>query len=108
MPKAGSNALPGSRIGEFQGDVRLRVEATDSVQTVISFVDTLRQKHHVRILELAGTVAGGVDIRLVLRKPIDFISALRNIEEVSKVETPQGEEENGGEPQVYVELAGKA
>ena len=108
MPTNGSDALPGSPNGEFQGSVRLRVEATDSVLTVISFVNTLRQKHHVRILELAGTVAGGVDVRLALRNPLDFISALRQIEGVSKVETPQAEEENGGEPQVYVELAGKA
>ncbi len=105
MLTTGSDALPGSPNGEFQGDVRLRVEATDSVQMVISFVDTLRQKHHVRILELSGTVAGGVDIRLVLREPIDFISALRQIEGVSKVEGPEGQGEGGGEPLVHVQLA---
>jgi len=88
---------------EYQGAVRLRLEATDSVQTVISFVNTLRQKLHVRILELSGTVAGGVDVRLALRNPLDLISALRQIEGVSKVEGPKGQGECG--PLVHVQLA---
>ena len=89
--------------GEYQGTVRLRMEATDSVQTVISFVNTLRQKLHVRILELSGTVAGGVDVRLALRNPLDLISVLRQIEGVSKVEGPKGQGECG--PLVHVQLA---
>ncbi len=103
MPTNGSDALPGSPNGEYQGTVRLRMEATDSVQTVISFVNTLRQKLHVRILELSGTVAGGVDVRLALRNPLDLISVLRQIEGVSKVEGPKGQGECG--PLVHVQLA---
>lgn len=74
---------------EIQGDVRLRVEATDSVLAVISFVNTLRQEHRVRILEQVGTSASGVDIRLVLRRPIDFVVTLRQLAGVSKVEVLQ-------------------
>jgi len=95
---------PGTRNREFQGNVRLCVERTISVQMVISFVNTLRQKPCVRVLEIAGTAEAGVDIRLELRKPMDFISALRQIEGVTKVETSRGGEENDDEPLIYVQL----
>ena len=90
---------------EIQGDARLRVEATDSVLAVISFVNTLRREHRVRILEQVGTAASGVDIRLVLRRPIDFVVALRQLAGVSKVEVLQGDAEKGGEAQFRVQLA---
>ena len=90
---------------EIQGDVRLRVEATDSVLAVMSFVNMLRQEQHVRILEQVGTAASGVDIRLVLRRPIDFVAYLRQVEGVSKVGDLQGDTEKGGEPRFRVQLA---
>jgi len=82
------------------------VDAIDSVLSVISFVNTLRQEHDIRVIELVGSVTGGVDIWLALPKPIDFISTLRQIEGVSRVETHQGNDDKGDEPQVYVQLAG--
>jgi len=96
---------PGSRNGEFQGNVKLCVEGADSAQMVISFVNTLRQKPCVRVREIAGTVETGVDIRLELRKPMHFISALRQIEGVSKVQTSRDEVANDEEPSVFVQLA---
>lgn len=99
---------PGSRNEIFEGTVRLCVKGTDSVLTVISFLNTLSQKPCVRFLEIAGHAAEGVNIQLEIRKPMDFISALRQIEAVSKVETSRGEEEHDDEPQVYVQLAGMA
>ena len=99
---------PESQNRTFQGTVTLCVEGTDSVQTVISFVNTLRQKPCVRVLEIAGDAEVGVDIRLELRKPMDFISALRQIEGVSKAGVPKDERETGDEPQVYVQLAALA
>ena len=101
----GSNTFQVS-LHRFQGTVRLRVDAIDSVLSVISFVDTLRQKHNIRVIELVGSVAGGVDIWLTLPKPIDFVSTLRQIEGVSRVETHRGIDDNSDEPQVYVQLAG--
>ena len=98
----------GSLDGIFEGTVRLCVEGTDSVQTVISFVNTLRQKPSIRLVEIAGHVAESVNIQLEIRKPMDFISALRQIEGVSKVETSRCKEETGDEPRVYVQLAGMA
>jgi len=89
----------------FQGTVRLCVEGTDSVLTVISFLKTLSQKPCVRFLEIVGHAAEGVNIQLEIRKPMHFISALRQIEGVSKVETSKGGEEHDDEPQVYVQLA---
>jgi len=91
---------------KFQGALRLRVDAIASVLSVISFVDTLRQEHNIRVIELVGSVAGGVDIWLTLPKPTDFVSTLRQIEGVSKVESHQGNDANSDEPQVYVRLAG--
>ncbi len=105
----GEDQLPyGNDPEEYQGAVRLRLEATDSVQTVISFVNTLRQKLHVRILELSGTVAGGVDVRLALRNPLDLISVLRQIEVVSTVEGPKNGAENGDERLIHVRLTENA
>ena len=88
----------------FQGTVRLCVEGTDSVLTVISFLKTLSQKPCVRFLEIAGHAAEGVNIQLEIRKQMDFISALRQIEGVTKVETSRGGEENDDEPLIYVQL----
>ena len=92
----------------FQGTVRLCVEGTDSVLTVISFLKTLSQKPCVRFLEIAGHAAEGVNIQLEIRKPMHFISALREIEGVSKVDSSRDEVEHDDEPQVYVQLAGRA
>lgn len=93
---------------EYQGIVTLQVEATDSARSVISFLTTLRQKPCVRLLEIAGTADAGVDIRMELRKPMHLISALRQIEGVSKVEVPKDEGETGDEPQFKLQLAGMA
>lgn len=94
-----------SQNGIFQGTVRLHVEGTDSVPMVISFLNTLSQKPCVRFLEITGHAAEGVNIQLELRKPMQFISALRQIEGVSKVEGPEGQGEGGSEPLVHVQLA---
>ena len=96
---------PGDTGEKFQGAVRLRVAATESVQTVISFVNELREKHDVRVLELVGTIETGVDIQLVLRMPIPFVAALKIIEGVSEVETYHSALENNGEPMFIVHMA---
>lgn len=105
IPGGYYNASPGIRNGDFQGNVKLCVEGADSAQMVISFVNTLRQKPCVRLLGIAGTCAAGVEIRIELRKPMDFISALRQLEGVSKVETSPAKEKHDDVPQVNVELA---
>ena len=96
----------GSMDGEFQGEVKLRVESTASIVTIISFVNALRQKNHIRLLEILGTAEDGVDMRIALRMPVPLLATLGQIEGVSKVELPQGEEETGDEPLVFVRLAG--
>ena len=103
-----TDGSPACRNREIQGNVRLCVEGAYSPQMVISFLNTLSQKTCIRFLEIAGHAAEGVNIQLEIRKPMDFISALRQIEGVSKVETHQGEEEHDDEPRVYVQLAGMA
>lgn len=88
----------------YQGLVSLCVKATDSIRSVVSFVNALRQRHHVRVLELVGTAKGGVDIRLVLRKPLLLVEALHQIEGVSQVEATPYVHENRHGPLVNVQL----
>jgi len=57
------------------------------------------------VLELAGTAKDGVDIRLVLRKPLLLVEALNQIEGVSQVEATPHVQENGCGPLVNVQLA---
>ena len=91
---------------EFQGDVRMRVEATDQIRTVMLFVSELRLKYHFRVLELNATVRDGVYIRMNITKPNPLIMTLRQNELVSKVEASQGEVMSGNEPVVHVQLVG--
>ncbi|MFB3091804.1 MAG: hypothetical protein ACE1ZD_01250 [Dehalococcoidia bacterium] len=56
------------------------------------------------MLELVGTAKGGVDIRLVLRKPLLLVEALHQIEGVSQVEATPYVHENRHGPLVNVQL----
>ena len=98
----------GTEATEFQGDVRLRVEATDQVRTVMLFVSALRRIDDIRVLELNPTTEDGVYIRMALSKPLSLISALHQIEGVSTVEGPKDGGENGDEPLVHVQLTENA
>jgi len=102
----GKDDLPcGDGPQEYQGAVRLRVKATESIREVIWFVNTLRQKYHIRLLELVGTAKDGVDIRLALRRPLPLLEILRQIEGVTKVEVPHSAQQNDDEPLFNVQLA---
>ena len=102
----GKDDLPcGDGPEEYQGAVRLRVKVTESIREVIWFVNTLRQKYHIRLLELVGTVKDGVDIRLALRRPLPLLEILRQIEGVTKVEVPHSAQQNDDEPLFNVQLA---
>ena len=90
---------------EFQGTVTLHVEATGSARTVASFLNTLRQKHHVRFLELAGNAKDGVDILSVFRQPLSLTHELLQIDGVSQVEVSPRAQENGSGHLVKVQLA---
>ena len=88
----------------FEGNVRMRVGATISVKAILSFLDTLRSRHHIRLIELVGTPRDGVTIRVGLRRPLPLISILGQIEEVSRVEVTQGDDD-GYDSIVHVQLA---
>ena len=98
---------------EFQGTVALHVEATGSARSVASFVNTLRQKHHVRVLELAGNANDGVDILSVFRQPLSLVQKCKSarvqellkIDGVSQVEVSPRAQESGSGHLVKVELA---
>lgn len=90
---------------KYQGTVTLHVEATGSARAVASFVNTLRQKHHVRLLELTGNANDGVDILSVFRKPLSLVQELLQIDGVSQVEASSRAQENGSGHLVKVELA---
>ena len=91
---------------EFQGDVRIRVESTGHIRTVMLFVRELRRENHLRLLEVDASPGDAVYIRMTLGKPIPLIRVLRQNEWVSKVEVSQGEVVDGNEPQFNVQLVG--
>lgn len=91
------NALPGSveidneqaegaeipESTEFEGTVRLNVEAHGCIKEIVHFVRELRQKPELRLLRLVGNNKEGVDIWLGLREPLRIKSMLPEIEGVN-------------------------
>ncbi len=89
----------------YEGTVKLRVEATDSVRQVIQFVDALRRRSDFRLLQLVGSYNEGVSIWLVLRVPLPLKEALLQMEGVSQVDASRWLEREGSEPLLNVRLA---
>jgi len=108
MPDKGNDSFNAELETEFQGEVRLRVEATDQVRTVMLFVSELRQKQAIRVLELKPTAEDGIHIRVALPRSTPLLSYLSQNEWVSKVEVPQGEVDDGSETLVHVQLVERA
>jgi len=102
--RVGTDITSGDVDQIFKGNVRLRV-TTASVKMAISFVNDLRARLPIRIIELRGTPKDGLNIRIALRGPLPLISTLGQMEQVLTVGATQVEEENGYEPLVHVQLA---
>ena len=68
---------------EFEGTVRLNVEAPGCVREIVQFVRELRQKPQLRLLRLVGNNREGVDIWLGLREPLKLGTILPEMEGVT-------------------------
>jgi hypothetical protein len=69
----------------YEGTVRLTVEPSGGMKQVLQFVDELRRKPELRLLQLVGTRKDGVDIWLGLREPLHLKRTLSQIDGVSRV-----------------------
>lgn len=90
--------------GMFEGTVKLELDATDSVHQVIEFVDALRSKSDLRLLQLVGSHDKGVGIWLGLRVPLLLKDVLLDMECVSEVDSQSSQRKNGDDPMLNVRL----
>ena len=72
--------------GLYEGTVRLTVVSSGPVKSLLSFVGELRQNPQLRLLRLiANQRSESMNIWLGLREPLDLITVLGDISEVSQV-----------------------
>ena len=73
--------------GLYEGTVRLTVVSSGPVKSLLNFVGELRQNPQLRLLRLiANQRSESMDIWLGLREPLDLITVLGDISEVSQVD----------------------
>jgi hypothetical protein len=89
----------------YAGTVILRVEAKDSLRQMIHFIEALRQKPDLRLLQLVGSIKEGMGIWLGLRTPVPLKEVLLDIEGVSQVEGSPVLDGKGGKSLLKVRLA---
>lgn len=100
----GASAVPTqpSNDGVVGGKVRLHVQANDSIQQVIHFVDALRRRSELRVLQVVGSYNQGVSIWLVLRVPLPLKQVLLGMGLVSQVDGSEEPSAEGVEPVITV------
>ena len=74
----------------YEGTIRLKVDAVDSMGHVVNFVQQIREKPEFRLLRMANNREGGTDIWLALREPIPLRDMLVEMETVSAVSPTAG------------------
>ncbi len=89
----------------YEGTVKLFVEARDSVRQVIHFVEALRRRPDLQLLQMVGSGEGRVRIWLSLRSPLQLEQVLLEMESVSKVDAPQRADRDSDGPLLNVQLA---
>ncbi len=89
----------------YSGTVKLRIEATESVRQVVQFVDTLRRRPDLRLLQLVGSHKDGVGIWVSLRAPIALRPILAGMDGVAEVSGSRRNETDGQEPSLKLRLA---
>ena len=89
----------------YNGTVKLRIEATESVRQVVQFVDTLRRRPDLRLLQLVGSHKDGVGIWVSLRAPMHLKQILAGMDGVAEVSGSRRNETDGQEPSLKLRLA---
>lgn len=101
-----SPALDADSTEEMYNDtVKLRIEATESVRQVVQFVDTLRRRPDLRLLQLVGSHKDGVGIWVSLRAPMPLRQILARMDGVAEVSGSRRNETDGQEPSLKLRLA---
>ena len=90
--------------GVYEGTVRLRVQANQSIQQLSQFVRELRQTPRLRLLRMNGNQKGGMDIWLGLREPLRLKKILEEMAGVSQVGVPLDSRPNDRERSLLVLL----
>ena len=90
----------------YEGTVKLRVEAP-SLRQMLQFVDEVCQRPELRLLKLAGNGHGriGSEMWLALREQLHLKELLLEIEGVTRVDLPSGQNQFDDEPLFGVGLA---
>ena len=88
----------------YAGTVKLRMEATSSLREVVRFVDGLRRKPDIRLLQLEGSPRDGVGIRISLRVPLPLRDFLMKMDGVSQVEPAREDQRDGQQAAFNVRL----
>ena len=97
---------PAAAEGLYEGTVKLMVAAGTDILLAVHFITELRNHPQVRVLRLENHPHGGVDIWLGLREPVPLAQLLSGMEEVGRVNAPQGPGIPGAdqEPVLLVQL----
>jgi hypothetical protein len=88
----------------FEGTVKLRVEPNGSVKQLVYFVEALRRKTDLRLLQLVGNRHERAEIWLGLRAPLPLKQVLMQMEGVLHVESTLSKDMKNGERMLNVQL----
>ena len=74
----------------YDGEIRIHVQSEGNMRLVVSFVKQVRENSDLRMLRLANSPTGGVDIWLGMRQPIPLRKVLGEMQGVADVSpTPE-------------------
>ena len=88
----------------YEGTVNIRARYTANLQTVVEFVQQLRDIPHFRLLRLARQPSNDVQISLGLREPVDLKAILEEMSGVAEVNLVSSPHPEDGEPLLEVQL----
>ena len=88
----------------YEGTVNITAEYTTNLQTVVEFVQRLRETRRLRLLRLARQPTNDVHILLGLREPTDLKALLEKMPCVTEVNVVPPSDSDDGEPGLVVRL----
>ena len=89
----------------FEGTVNIMAQHTTNLQTVVEFVQRLRETRRMRLLRLARQPTNDVHILLGLREPTDLKDVLERMPCVTEVNLVPPTDADDGEPALVVRLS---
>ena len=102
-PRIESEPKP-EQVVVYEGTVNIKAQHTTNIQTIVEFVQRLRDTPLLRLLRLARQPSNDVQILLGLREPMDLKTTLENMLGVAEVNVVSPPHPEGGEPLLVVRL----